>query len=129
MKSLIDSSRIVLLTIQELSFHRIIHKVFHIDIIGLSYSKKFRQEHEAEILLHQAAKNAFDDMGVKKLPKVKELQTDYAKLLEEKKKIYAEYRRSREEMRELLTAKANVDRLLKMDEEQKQEKEKDHDQR
>ena len=129
MKSLIDSSRIVLLTIQELSFHRIIHKVFHIDIIGLSYSKKFRQEHEAEILLHQTAKNAFDDMGVKKLPKVKELQTDYAKLLEEKKKIYAEYRRSREEMRELLTAKANVDRLLKMDEEQKQEKEKDHDQR
>ena len=93
------------------------------------YSKKFRQEHEAEILLHQAAKNAFDDMGVKKLPKVKELQTEYAKLLEEKKKIYAEYRRSREEMRELLTAKANVDRLLKMDEEQKQEKEKDHDQR
>ena len=93
------------------------------------YSKKFRQEHEAEILLHQTAKNAFDDMGVKKLPKVKELQTEYAKLLEEKKKIYAEYRRSREEMRELLTAKANVDRLLKMDEEQKQEKEKDHDQR
>ena len=46
-----------------------------------------------------------------------------------RKKIYAEYRRSREEMRELLTAKANVDRLLKMDEEQKQEKEKDHDQR
>ena len=88
------------------------------------YSKKFRQEHEAEILLHQAAKNAFDDMGVKKLPKVKELQTEYAKLLEEKKKIYAEYRRSREEMRELLTAKANVDRLLKMNEEQKQEKEK-----
>ncbi len=29
------------------------------------------------------------------------------------KKIYAEYRRSREGMRELLTAKANVDRLLK----------------
>ena len=68
-------------------------------------------------------------MGVKKLPKVKELQTEYAKLLEEKKKIYAEYRRSREEMRELLTAKANVDRLLKMNEEQKQEKEKAHDQR
>ncbi|MBM6872071.1 relaxase, partial [Pseudoflavonifractor phocaeensis] len=25
------------------------------------YSKKFREEHEEEILLHQAAKNAFDD--------------------------------------------------------------------
>ena len=48
------------------------------------YSKKFREEHEEEILLHQAAKNAFDEMGVKKLPKVKELQIEYAKLLEEK---------------------------------------------
>ena len=93
------------------------------------YSKRFRQEHEEEILLHQAAKNAFDDMGVKKLPKVKELQAEYAKLLEEKKKTYAEYRRSREEMRELLTAKANVDRLLHRDEEQKKEQEKDHGQR
>ena len=85
--------------------------------------------HEEEILLHQAAKNAFDEMGVKKLPKVKELQTEYAKLLEEKKKTYAEYRRSREEMRELLTAKANVDRVLKMEVEQDVEKEKDHGQR
>ena len=88
------------------------------------YSKKFREEHEEEILLHQAAKNAFDEMGVKKLPKVKDLQAEYAKLLEEKKKTYAEYRRSREEMRELLTAKANVDRLLKMDEEQKKNRKK-----
>ena len=93
------------------------------------YSKKFLEEHEEEILLHQAAKNAFDEMGVKKLPKVKELQTEYAKLLEEKKKTYAEYRRSREEMLELLTAKANVDRVLKMEVEQDVEKEKDHGKR
>ena len=98
-------------------------------LIRQGYSKKFREEHEEEILLHQAAKNAFDEMGVKKLPKVKELQTEYAKLLEEKKKTYAEYRRSREEMRELLTAKANVDRVLKMEVEQDVEKEKDHGQR
>ncbi|KMW10093.1 hypothetical protein HMPREF9470_05606 [[Clostridium] citroniae WAL-19142] len=84
---------------------------------------------EPAFLLHQTAKNTFDEMGVKKLPKVKELQAKYAKLLEEKKKTYAEYRCSREEMRELLTAKANVDRLLKMDEEQKKEQEKDHGQR
>lgn len=90
------------------------------------YSKNFRQEHEKEILLHQTAKNAFDDMKVKELPKVKELQTEYAKLLEEKKKLYAKYRQSRKEMRELLTAKANVDRLLKIDAEQEKEKEKDY---
>ena len=93
------------------------------------YSKKFLAEHEADILLHKAAKNAFDDMGVKKLPNVKSLQTEYAKVLEEKKKAYAEYRRSREEMRELLTAKANVDRLLNMEAEHGAEKKKDHAQR
>ena len=49
--------------------------------------------------------------------------------MEEKKKAYAEYRRSREEMRELLTAKANVDRLLNMEAEHDTEKEKDHAQR
>ena len=92
------------------------------------YSKKFREEHEEKILLHQAAKNAFDDMGVKKLPKVKELQAEYARLLEEKKKTYAEYRRSREEMRELLTAKANVDRLMSMEQEKREDKGKVHEQ-
>ena len=90
------------------------------------YSKKFREEHEEEILLHQAAKNAFDEMGVKKLPKVKELQTEYTKLLEEKKKTYAEYRRSREEMRELLTAKANVDRIMSMVDERTDKVDRSH---
>ena len=89
------------------------------------YSRKFREEHEAEILLHQAAKNAFDDMGVKKLPKVKELQAEYTRLMEEKKKTYAEYRRSREEMRELLAAKGNVDRLMNMETEHGCKKETD----
>lgn len=68
-------------------------------------------------------------MGVKKLPKAKELQAEYAELLADKKKAYAEYRRSREEMRELLAAKANVDRLLNMEAEHDTEREKDHDQR
>lgn len=79
-------------------------------------------------MLHQSAKNAFDQLGVKKLPKVKELQAEYAKLLEEKKKTYAEYRRSRKEMRELLTAKTNVDWLLNMEAERDAGKEKDQGQ-
>ena len=49
------------------------------------YSRKFRQEHEEEILLHQAAKEAFNELNVKKLPTVKELQTEYAQLLADKK--------------------------------------------
>ena len=92
------------------------------------YSKKFLAEHEADILLHKAAKQAFDDLGIKKLPTVKSLQAEYATLLEEKKKDYAEYRRSREEMRELLAAKANVDRLMGYGEERQNDREKEQGQ-
>lgn len=69
-------------------------------------------DHGGDILLHKAAKKAFDELGVKKLPTVKSLQEEYAKLLAEKKAAYAEYRRSRDEMRELLLHKQNVDRTL-----------------
>lgn len=79
------------------------------------YSKSFRAEHESEILLHQAAKKAFDDLGLKKLPTVRELQAEYAALLAEKKDAYADYRRARDRMKELLTVKANVDRLMGYD--------------
>ena len=50
------------------------------------YSKKFKAEHEADILLHQAAKKYFDSLGLKKLPTVKALNAEYAKLLAEKKR-------------------------------------------
>ena len=76
------------------------------------YSKKFLLEHEGDILLHKAAKKAFDDLGVKKIPTIKALQTEYETLLAEKRNIYSGYAAARKEMRELLTAKANVDRLL-----------------
>ena len=38
-----------------------------------------------------------------------------------RKKAYGEYRKTRESMKERLTAKANVDRILNMEEKQKQE--------
>ena len=79
------------------------------------YSKKFLAEHEGEIALHKAAKKAFDELGLKKLPTIKTLRTEYAALLAEKKQTYAEYRQAREEMRQLLKAKANVELLLGID--------------
>ena len=90
------------------------------------YSKKYLAEHESDILLHKAAKKAFDELGVKRLPSVKSLQEEYAKLLSEKKAAYAEYRRSRDEMRELLLHKQNVDRMLGKDE-RSEEKKQEHD--
>ena len=92
------------------------------------YAKNFLAEHESDILLHKAAKKTFDEVGIQKLPTVKSLQDEYAKTLQEKKKTYAAYRHAREEMRELLTVKANIDRLMNFGEPDI-EKEKDHDQR
>jgi len=82
------------------------------------YSKKFLSEHESDILLHKAAKKAFDELGVKKLPTVKSLQAEYAELLTEKKDAYTDYRKARDEMKELLVVKSNIDRLLGKDREE-----------
>lgn len=90
------------------------------------YSKKYLTEHEGDLLLHKAAKNAFDELGVKKLPSVKSLQEEYAKLLSEKKTAYAEYRTARDEMRELLLHKQNVDKMLGKDE-RSEERKQEHD--
>lgn len=43
---------------------------------------------------------------------MKDLQAEYAALLTEKKAAYTELRKARDEARELLTVKANVDRVL-----------------
>ena len=93
------------------------------------YSKKFRADHESEILLHQAAKKAFDARGLKKLPTVKSLSTEYAELLAEKKKAYAEYRKARDEMRELQIHKANVEMLLGRDRSRTEQHSKEQSQR
>lgn len=93
------------------------------------YSRKFYAEHEDEIRLHQAAKEAFNELNMKKLPTIKELQTEYAQLLADKKTAYGEYRQARAAMRELLTVKNNVDRVLAMEQTEPQQKEKDYGQR
>lgn len=88
------------------------------------YSKKFLEEHESEVTIHKAAKNYFDGLGLKKLPTIKALNTEYAELLAEKKAAYADYRKAREKMKELLTAKANIDRILELDKEQEESNER-----
>ena len=94
------------------------------------YSKKFLLEHEGDILLHKAAKKHFDELGLKQLPTVKALNAEYAALLAEKKAAYGEYRKAREEMKELLMAKANIDRILgKETKEHRAQKEKETEQR
>ena len=76
------------------------------------YSKKYLAEHEADILLHKAAKKAFDELGLKKLPTIKSLRAEYAELLSAKKTAYPNYQTARKDMKELTMAKANIDRIL-----------------
>mgnify|MGYP001009558265 FL=1 len=90
------------------------------------YSKKFLEAHREEITLHKAAKAAFDEVGVKKLPKVKELSIEYAEVLTAKKQAYAEYRQVKNEAQELLIAQRNIASLYdaeRKEEEQKRQKE------
>ena len=79
-------------------------------------SKKFAAEHEQELAMHKAAKQAFDALGLKKLPTVKSLSAEYDQLVSEKKKLYAEYRQVHEQMTEMLTVRANMEQMLKQDE-------------
>ena len=73
------------------------------------YSKRFLEAHREEITLHRAAKAAFDEAGLKKLPKAKDLSIEYAELLKKKKEAYPDYRKARDEMQELMKAQKNVE--------------------
>ena len=76
------------------------------------YSKAFLEAHQEEITLHKAAKAAFDEAGLQKLPKVKELDAEFAELLTKKKASYPDYRKARNEMQELVRAQKNVERFF-----------------
>ena len=82
------------------------------------YSKKFFEGHREAITLHKAAKEAFEQLGLKKLPRVKELNAEYAQLLEQKKAAYPAYRKARAEMQEYLVAQKVAAVLLEKEVEQ-----------
>ena len=85
------------------------------------YSKVFLETHREEITLHKAAKAAFDEAGLQKLPKVKELDAEFSELLTKKKAAYPDYLKAREEMQELVKAQKNIE-LFFAEEKDAQEK-------
>lgn len=66
------------------------------------YSKKFLEAHREESTIHKAAKATFDELGVKKLQRVKDLSIEYAEVLAAKKQTYAEYRLAKNDTQALL---------------------------
>ncbi len=79
------------------------------------YSKKYYEAHAQEIILHKAAKDAFEEMYVNKLPTVKQLNQEFNEVLLAKKQEYDEYRRLKNELRELQIAKKNMEVVLEIE--------------
>ncbi len=76
------------------------------------YSKKFLEAHREEINCTRLRKPPLTKPDLKKLPKVKELDAEFAELLTKKKAAYPEYRKARNEMQELVRAQKNVERFF-----------------
>lgn len=77
------------------------------------YSKKFLAEHEADIELYRAAQTDLKHLlDGAKLPKMDALKEEERRLAKQKRKLYAEYQRIRQDMQEVNTAKTNIDYLL-----------------
>lgn len=89
------------------------------------YDKDFLREFEDKIILHQAAKKAFNALSLKKLPTIKMLKTEYASLKSEKNKLYNEYRKVKEEIKKINVVKSNADRLLAYHDDTKFRQDKD----
>lgn len=79
------------------------------------YSKKFFEEHRDALLIHKAAKQAFDQLEGKKLPSRQTLNEEFHQHLTEKKKAYAEYHQIKKEMQEYLIARQTVETILGID--------------
>ncbi len=77
------------------------------------YSKKFLEQHREQILIHKAAKKAFNELGCKKIPRIKELNKEYSQLLKEKKELASDYYKARSLMQEYQKAQRNVEEFLK----------------
>ena len=86
------------------------------------YCSKFLEAHREEVTLHKTAKAAFNESGLKKLPKVKDLNAEYSALLTKKKALYPEDRKARDEMQDIVKAQKNVELFFA---EEKDSKEKE----
>jgi len=74
--------------------------------------RTFYAEHEEAIDRHEAAKEYFDRINLKKLPTIAALKQEYAMLSTEKKALYKDYHPKRKFMREVLTAQMNAEMIL-----------------
>ena len=75
--------------------------------------KNYREQHESEFIISEAATRYFKAKGFSKLPASKTLQTEIEQLTKEKNALYNEYREKRERTTELQTVKNNISQILR----------------
>ena len=75
-------------------------------------SADFFETHRAEIQIHLAAKKAFDDYKPKKIPRMKDLNTQLDELFAQQKTQYERYREARENLQKWQAIKQNIDHLF-----------------
>lgn len=91
------------------------------DYKASGFSKVYFESHRQALTLHKAAKEAFNERNLKKLPRIRDLNAEYAQLLERKKKNYAEYRQQKAQMQDWLTAQKIVSVILGQDKQKETE--------
>ena len=72
-------------------------------------------------MLHKAAKEAFDQLPGKKIPKVADLNEEFNRLINQKKQDYAEYRKVKKDMQEFQIAKRAMDVVMNKDRQQEEQ--------
>ena len=74
--------------------------------------QKYRDEHDSDFIILNAAKRYFDSKGLKKLPSYKALQTEVEQLIKEKNALYNEYQTAKDEAQRLDTIRHNIEQTL-----------------
>jgi len=89
------------------------YRKVYADYKASGFSKRFAADHQQELALFKAARQAFDTAGITKLPKIEDLRAEFDDLKAQKHTTLAEYREVREELNNLRKAKGNVDSVIK----------------
>ena len=76
----------------------------------------YRQAHESDFIIAEAAARYFKAHGITKLPARKALQAEIEQLISEKDGLYNTYHEQKQRFKELQTVKRNIDQILRRDE-------------
>lgn len=86
------------------------------------YSKKFFEAHREQLTLRKAAKSYFNSHNLKKLPTIQSLRQEYSQLSARKSHCYGDYGDVKAQLKPLLTARENVNTIMKQHAQQRERK-------